>query len=493
MTMKLPVLLLSLALTAAATAGKPSIILILCDDMGYSDLGCYGGEIHTPNIDRMAAEGLRFRQFYNNSKCTTTRASLLTGCYPFRSGKGGHQLLDGQTLTLASALKPVGYRTILTGKWHLESDGPNAWGFDESYGLLDGCSDSFEPTIRGRKFGHNGAPVRDFPDDYYVTDAYTDHAIDQIRKSVAAGEPYFLHLAYQAPHWPLHAKPEDHARYKGRYAGGWEEMRAQRHKRMIELGVIPPDTRLSAVDPDAKPWTGSPNDQLTMELHAAMIDSMDQNIGRLLACLDETKTADNTIVVFLSDNGASAESPITPPVGNPEPGAKGSYLSCGPSWANAQSTPFRKYKKFGHEGGMRTPCIIRWPAKISTGRWTDAVAHIIDFQPTFMEAAGLSPTDGIPAGKRPLEGESFISLLQGGDFLREKPVYFEWAGNRAVREGDWKACYMRQSGQWELFDLSSDPTEMNDLAATHPEKLEGMVRAWTRWAGTHGVRAPGTR
>lgn len=465
---------------------KPNVILIMADDLGYSDVGCYGSEIDTPNIDRLAEEGIRFRQFYNNAKCTTTRASLLSGCYPER-GTQGNQLWDDQILCIGQAMKLGGYRTILTGKWHLGMGGPNAWGFDESYGLLGGCSDSFEPTIRGLKFGHNAQLIKEFPEDFYLTEAYADHAIAQIKKAVDAGQPYFLHLAFQAPHWPVQARPEDHEQYKGKYAEGWDALRKSRYQRMIELGVIDPEVKLSPLDPGTKQWTGAKKDQVTMELHAAMVDCMDQNIGRILALLDETGTADDTLVIFLSENGASAESPKTKSVGDPVPGKKGSYLSCGASWANAQCTPFRKYKKYGHEGGQCTPCIMRWPKQVKPGTWTDNVAHIIDLQPTLMGMAGLDPQADLPEGKRAFDGESILSLLNGQSFVREQPLFFEWVGNRAIRDGDWKAAYMKSSGKWELFNIAEDRTELNDVSAMHPERLDQMTREWSNWATEHGV------
>ena len=226
---------------------------------------------------------------------------------------------------------------------------------------------------------------------------------------------------------------------------------------------------------------------MTMEMHASMIDRMDQNIGRILMLLDETKTAENTLVVFISDNGASSETPNTPWIDNAVPGQVGSYLTCGASWANAQSTPFRKYKKYGQEGGRSTPCIIRWPAKVKPGTWTDSVAHIIDLQPTFMEVVGLDPEADLPKGKRSYDGESMATLLSGGSFVRKKPIYLEWNGNRAIRDGNWKATFIQGDKKWELFDIATDRTELNDLASKHPQRLTKMTHGWKQWAVSHGV------
>lgn len=471
-------------------ADRPNIILILADDMGYSDIGCYGGEIHTPNIDRLASEGMRFRHFYNNSKCTTTRASLMTGCYPNR-GNGG--LMPKDRLTLAESMKLAGYRTILCGKWHGCRDLPMNCGFDESYGLFAGCSSYFYPTdpdkpgYKPRYFGHNGKQITEFPDGFYSTDAFTDHALGEIKKSIDANQPYFLHLAYTAPHYPLHAWPEDIAKYKGCYKEGWDAMRKARYERMIKLGVIDSTVKLSPLDPESMPWTGDADQQRLMEIHAAMVDRMDQNIGRVLTLLDETGTADNTLIFFLSDNGASREVHQLDCIENAVVGARGSYRSIGPSWANACNTPFRKFKLYGHEGGMCTPCVVRWPGVTPSGKWTDSKAHLIDFEPTLMAVVGLDPVADVPAGKQALDGENVLTILQGHDREREHPIFMEFVGNRAMLDGDWKVAFMKQTKAWELFNLVEDRTELSDLSAEYPEKLKQMTDQWNAWAKTTGL------
>ncbi|MDF7822382.1 arylsulfatase [Pontiellaceae bacterium B12227] len=473
---------------------KPNIVVILADDMGYSDIGCYGGEIQTPHIDRLAQEGMRFRHFYNNAKCTTTRASLMSGRYPNR---GAGALVPEEYVTLPQAMKLAGYRTILSGKWHLgHSKGslPMDRGFDESYGLFDGCSSFFYPTdpdkpnFGKRYFGHNEKRITEFPDDFYATDAFTDHALGEIKKAIDAKQPYFLHLAYTAPHYPLHAPAEDIAKYKGRYAGGWEAMRQERYARMIKLGVIDTRVQLPPPDPRTEPWTGDDYQQRLMEIHAAMVDRMDQNIGRVLKLLDETGTADNTLIFFLSDNGASAENPRFDCVKGAEVGTRGSYRAIGPSWANACNTPFRKFKVHGHEGGMCTPCVVRWPSVIPENSWTDAVGHLIDFQPTLMSVAGLDPSADRAAGRNLPDGENLLPVLQGTERAREKPIFMEWVGNRAMRDGDWKITYWKNMKSWELFDLSKDRTELNDLSAVHPERFRQMTDQWDAWAMSTGVR-----
>jgi len=479
---------------------KPNIILIMCDDMGYSDIGCYGGEISTPHLDRLANEGMRFRQFYNNAKCTTTRSAITTGLYPTRSNPSLN-LLDDSMVTVADSMNKAGYATILSGKWHLGSNKghrPIDRGFKEFYGLMDGCSNFFDPSQpdpkfkggRVRVFGHNDQLIKNFPENFYTTDAFTDHAVEHMKKNIEAKKPYFLHITYTAPHYPLHAKPEDIQKYKGRYKDGWEVLRHERYKRMIELGVIRESDKLSPLDPSVKDWSSRENkdwDEGLMEVYAAMIDSMDQNIGRVLKVLDETNTAENTLILFISDNGGCAETPGGDNNFTHIPGPKEYYTACGPGWANAQNTPFRKFKQYSHEGGIASPCVARWPKVITPNSWTDSVAHIMDFHPTFMEMAGLDPKKDIPSDKQAIDGESITSIFQGKNYTREKPLYFEWSGNRAVRDGDWKVAYLKQTKSWELFNIAEDRTELHDLSKKYPEKLNKMTAAWEKWAEQHGL------
>lgn len=486
-----------LLVVGAIAQDKPNIILILCDDMGYSDIGCYGSEIKTPSIDRLAKEGVRFRQFYNNAKCMTTRASIVTGLYPQRDN-GSIAMLDDSMFTVADAMNKAGYYTIMSGKWHLgskEGHRPIDRGFQEYYGLMDGCSNFFNPVQpdpkfkggRVRVFGHNDKLINEFPEDYYTTDAFTDHAVKHIKKAVAEKKPFFAHVTYTAPHYPLHAKPEDIAKYKGRYKEGWHKLRQERYKRMIEMGVIDKSVKLPPEEGRMQNWDKRKNkdwDEALMEVYAAMIDSMDQNIGRILKTLDETGTAENTLVIFISDNGGCGETPGGDNNISHIPGPKEYYTACGPSWANAQNTPFRRYKSNMHEGGIATPCVVRWPAKIMANTWTESVAHIIDFQPTFMAMAGLDPVKDIPTGKRQLDGENILPIFEGKEFKREKPLFFEYSKTRAMRQGDWKAVFERK---WALYNLENDRTELNDLSAKYPEKLASMSKAWDEWATKTGA------
>ncbi len=348
------------ALPALADAARPNVIVIMADDMGFSDIGCYGGEIHTPNLDRMAKEGMRFTQFYNNAKCTTTRAALLSGMYP--RGNGSSIPLDMPTI--GEAMRAQGYRTALCGKWHLGSKAPQRphdRGFDFYYGLMDGCCNFFnpaqpDPEAKGNKvrvFGEDDRLITEFPEGFYTTDAFTDRAISAVKDSAQAKTPFFLHLAYTAPHYPLHAPPEDIAKYRGKYRMGWEEMRKQRYQRQQDLHLFSAQPALSETDSQAYAWGGANQEweDLRMATYAAMVDRMDQNIGRLLKALDEAGVADNTLILFFSDNGGCTEEPGGRDPSQ-QPGIASTYTAVGPSWGWAQNTPFRRYKSWVNEGGI---------------------------------------------------------------------------------------------------------------------------------------------
>jgi len=493
-------LVASLAGGAAwADAPRPNIVLIMCDDMGYSDLGCCGSEIQTPNIDRLAAEGLRFTQFYNCAKCTTTRASLVTGLHP-RQGKGG--LLRPDMVTLGEVLRTAGYQTSLTGKWHLGSSPPKRpidRGFDEYYGLMDGCCNFFDPSIpdppykggRIRKFAHNDEWITEFPDDYYTTDAFSDHAAETIRRFAKTDKPFFVHVCYTAPHYPLHAKPEDIAKYRGKYTMGWYELRRQRHERQLAMGLLDPKWKLAPEDPKVGPWEDFADNQLwelRMAVYAAMIDSMDQGIGRIMQALAEAKVEDNTLVMFLSDNGGCSELPEGADFPHPA-GPKEYYTSVGPGWGWAQNTPFRRYKSWVHEGGISTPLIVRWPGVVRPGQLTDPVGHVIDFMPTCAELAGAQYPDSF-AGNRiiPCEGKSLVPVFKGETRRPHESISWYWSGNRAIRQGPWKLVWDKDFKRWELFDVEADRTELDDLADRHPDRVRQMADDWFAWAEKTGVK-----
>ncbi|EMI54969.1 arylsulfatase [Rhodopirellula sallentina] len=485
--------------TGSQNSPRPNILLIMCDDMGWSDIGCYGGEVETPNLDRLADEGMRFTQFYNNGKCTTTRASILTGLYPRRDQK---TLLRRDMVTIGEAMQLAGYQTALIGKWHLggkKDTHPFHRGFDRFYGLLDGCCNYFDPSIpdppyknnRVRVFGENDKRITSFPESFYTTDAFTDNAIECVHDFAKSDQPFLLHVTYTAPHYPLHAKPEDIAKYRGKYRemGGWLKMREQRWERIQRSGLATDEWQLSEEDENSYDWETSNHDHedLRMAVYAAMIDAMDQNIGRLLESLERTGVADNTLVLFLSDNGGCAEEPGGR---SPEiiPGPKDYYATVGPAWGWAQNTPFKKHKSTAFEGGILTPMIAWWPGKISAGEITRQPAHIIDVMPTLLELAGGEyPTTYQGNEILPVEGKSFLPILFGEPRTPHTQLAWEWTGSRALREGDWKVVWPKRHGGWQLYNLAEDRCETTDLAAANPNLTERLGSDWTDWANRTGV------
>jgi arylsulfatase A-like enzyme len=493
---------------------RPNVVLIVADDLGFSDLGCYGSEIATPHLDRLARDGLRFTQFYNAARCCPTRAALLTGLYPHQAGVG-HMLeawrepgytagLNESCATIAELLRAAGYRTYHVGKWHVGGVGENqvgrnhplSRGFDRAYGTGGGGNYfTLQPLYFEREYIQPG-------EGFYATDAFSDFAVRFIEEHDRdhAAEPFFLHLCYTAPHFPLQAKPEDIARYRGHYRDGWDALRAARRARQVELGIISPHWSLSPRDPIAVAWPEVPEAEkvewdLRMAVHAAMCDCMDQGIGRVLGALDQISARENTLVLFLSDNGASAEALDTWP--NPARGHRpGSQTGTAQShrclevgWANAANTPFREHKMWVHEGGIATPLIACWPLGIgSRGAITDQVAHVIDLMPTLLELAGASyPHDFQGRILIPTEGTSLVPAFQGKK-LPLRTLYWEHEGNRAIRDGDRKLV-ASFGGNWELYDLARDRTEVNDLASAHPDQVDRLAAQWQVWADRVGVVA----
>lgn len=483
-------------------AARPNFVLIMGDDMGYSDIGCYGGEIATPNLNRLAREGMRFTQFYNNAKCTTTRASLLSGMYPRNNGNA----IPREIPTIAETLRAAGYRTAMSGKWHLGSKAPQRpfdRGFEEYYGLMDGAVNFFnpaqpDPEFKGgkvRAFGHNDERVTEFPAGFYTTDAFTDHAIKAMRRFAADGQPFFLHLAFNAPHYPLHAFPEDIAKYRGKYRKGWDALRAERYARQVALGLVDPRWKLPPPDVRSYDWASADQDweDLRMATYAAMVDRMDRNIGRVLAALQELGLEQDTVVMFLSDNGGCTEEPGGRDPSQ-QPGIVSTYTAVGPAWGAAQNTPWRRYKSWSNEGGISTPFIVRWPAGVKAGAQTNQVGHIIDVLPTCLDLAGAKPLAKL-AGQAtpPLEGSSLAPILRGGERRPPERLFWEWSGNCAVREGKWKLVWdsLNEAKRWQLYDMEADRVELNDLAAQHPERVQAMSEGYAAWAKALGRRLPG--
>ncbi len=493
----------ALALTLSAVGAKaetpkrPNIVIIMADDMGFSDIGCYGSEIATPNLDRLAAGGLRFTQFYNNARCCPTRASLLTGLYPHQAGVGfmvgqgpapGYiGYLNDRCVTIAEVLKQGGYRTLMTGKWHVGEQRPH-WpcnrGFDEYFGLISGASNYFRLDT-GRTMARNNERFEPSGDKFYMTDAFTDEAVKFIDKYGRQPAPFFLYLAYTSPHWPLHAWPDDIARYRGKYQIGWDALRQQRHKRMIELGIVDAKWPLSPRDPGAPAWADAANkDDLDsrMAVYAAQIDRMDQNIGRVLSKIGEIGAEQNTLIMFLADNGGCAERVDRGEKGVPA-GGRDSYFSYGLPWANASNTPFRLYKHYIHEGGISTPLIAYWPSVIEKrGAITREVGHLVDLMATCADAAGVEyPKTYNDKPITPLEGKSLVPVFRTGTRQGHEALFWEHEGNRAIREGKWKLV-SRRPDKWELYDLEADRTELNNLAEKHPDRVKAMADKYQAWA-----------
>jgi arylsulfatase A-like enzyme len=511
----------------------PNIILILADDMGFSDIGCYGSEIRTPNLDQMANKGLRYSQMYNFARCCPSRGALLTGLYPQQSGIG-HMMhnyglseyqgyLRDDCITIAEVLKTTGYRTLMTGKWHVggEYDAlhPETWtpgkkgyptprqrGFDSFYGTLTGAGSYFYPHT----LMENDIPINITDSDYYYTDAISDKAVKMIGDAHQEEQPFFLYMAYTAPHWPLHAQQEDIARYRGQYRrGGWESLRAHRHEELKSLGILDPIWNISPRDANAPAWEHTQNQEwedMRMAVYAAQIDRMDQGIGRVLAKLRELDIEDNTLIMFMADNGGCAEflaedgwiENYVQPLPNGErvnvgnrqgifPGAADTYMSYDLPWANASNSPFRLYKHWVHEGGISTPFIVHWPTQIKTSGIRHTPCQFIDIMATCVQISNAHyPTEYNGQVITPLEGESLVPSFENTDWQRDRPLYWEHEGNRAIRIADWKLVSKHPSN-WELYNMIEDRTELHDYAQREPDRVNRLSKLYNEWATRCGV------
>ncbi|MFT4688975.1 MAG: arylsulfatase [Limisphaerales bacterium] len=505
---------------SSEAAPRPNILYILCDDLGYSDLGCFGGEIKTPTIDSLAAGGVRLTQLYNTGRCCPSRAALLTGQYPHRVGLGhmttndlgqpGYRgVVSEDARTIAQVLTPAGYRCFMSGKWHLGTPDPTKHGFEEMYGTLVSAKRFFDPDHLARF--PEGRQARQYPKGrFYATDAVTDHALDFLTLArETRDKPWFLYLAYNAPHFPLHAPPEEIAKYADRYHGGWDQLRAERLGRMKSLGIVPEHTKLSkrshwrnygetkiGVNPA---WNTLAKDRRLdlarrMAIYAAMIDRLDQQLGRVIADLKRNGEFENTLIVFTSDNGACFEwDPFGFDIVSSnqnilhqgkmiaEMGKAGTFHSVGSAWANAGNTPWRLYKHFNHEGGIASPGIVHWPAGLKSrpGSIIHDPAHIIDLLPTAAAVAKTKYT-----GNLDLPGTDLIAQLNTG--FKPRTLFFEHQGNRAVRQGKWKLVALDDE-PWELYDFTIDRIEMNDLATRFPKKVKQLSAAWDKWGAANQV------
>ncbi|MEZ6124424.1 MAG: arylsulfatase [Planctomycetaceae bacterium] len=538
--------LLIVGLTAGVAAGddsRPNIIVMLSDDMGYSDLGCYGSEIRTPVLDGLAEGGLRFTQFYNTARCCPTRASLLTGLYPHQAGIGhmmedsGHDgyrgELNRQCMTMAEVLKRAGYATFMAGKWHVtkqvrpdgdKSNWPLQRGFDRFYGTIHGAGSFYDPNSLTRD-NTQISPYHDpeyQPQQYYYTDAISDQMSRYIREHHAAApdQPLFAYVAYTAAHWPMHALPEDIQKYSGRYHGGYGELRSSRLARMKQLGVVAQDAVLSAQAEDWNKVQHPAWEERCMEVYAAMIDRMDVGIGRIVQSLKDTGRFDNTLILFMQDNGgcaeglgrtakkgkeeraSSPESPMTaaelqvdmipaksrdgwPVLQGPGvmPGPADTYIAYGRGWANVSNTPFREYKHWVHEGGISTPLIAHWPASIRrTGQLEHQPGHLIDIMATCVDVGRAEyPREFNGQAIKALEGRSLVPAFRG-EPLQKDAIYWEHEGNRAVRKGDWKLVAKGVDGPWELYNIAEDRSEQRDLASQQPERVQELAALWQAYA-----------
>lgn len=522
---------------AAPRERRPNVLVILADDLGYSDLGCYGSEIPTPNIDALASHGLRFTQVYNSARCCPSRASLVTGLYPHQTGIGsfvtpepdpergpaylGH--LNDQCVTFAQTLRPAGYQTYMVGKWHMGQPGPIKHGFDEFYGFTRGYSQdqwspqAYERLPAGRK------PELHYPDGkFYVTDVFSDYALEFLKQARRdESRPWLLYLAYSSPHFPIQAPKDSTDQFLSTYRRGWDVLRSERFARQKKLGLardswtLPPRSIVPLGDEEKTAgyagqqnpaWNDLPADRREdlarrMAIFAAMVSHVDKGVGRIVSYLEQTKQLDNTLILFLSDNGACYEwgpygfdgprqhVPKTPHVDEQEldsMGGPGTWLSYGSAWANLSNTPLRMYKHFDQEGGICTPLIAHWPRGIrNPDRWVREPAHIMDIMPTLCEiGGGHYPTRLNGHDITPEEGTSLVPLFTGGT-LPERPLFFEHQGARAMRQGKWKLVWSKYEPReikWELYDLDADRCETNDLAAQYPERTRKMAQAWMVWA-----------
>lgn len=489
-------------------APRPNIILILVDDMGFSDLGCYGSEISTPNLDALAATGLRFTQFYNAARCCPSRASVLTGLYPHQAGMGhmdwdreapGYRgRLNDDCVTIAEVLRSAGYFTAMAGKWHVgQPQGVAPWnrGFDRSLNSNDGSAAFYysnDPSacllLNGKKLVQNDPAL---PENWYTTDLFTDYGIKFIDEARAENKPFFLYLAYNAPHFPLQAPAEDIAKYRGKYKAGWDVLREQRYAKLIDLGIVDKDWGLSPKPDEVKDWarlTPGEQDRLDqiMSVYAACVDHMDHAVGELIAGLRSRDALDNTLIMFLSDNGGNSERGVDGILEGPgEPGAVNSRVFCGGAWATLQNTPFRRYKHFVHEGGIATPLIVHWPAHISAkGELRTQPGHIVDIMATCVDVASAKyPVEFNGKSILPMEGTSLVPAFENKSIERDA-IYWEHETRAAVRAGDWKLVRNAPRDPWELYDLKTDRTELHDLAAQEQAavRVEEMKSKWKDWA-----------
>lgn len=490
---------------------RPNILIILADDMGYSDLGCYGGEIATPNLDRLAANGLKFRHFYNAARCCPTRASLMTGQYPHAAGMGKmvsyldsepepgpyQGYLRGDVPTLAERLGELGYRNYMSGKWHVGERAehwPLRRGFDRYFGLISGASSYYtirRDQKRTRQMVTDSTLWEPPATGFYATDAYSDSAVQMLQEHQRSNtdQPFFLYLAYTAPHWPLHAPEESVQLYQGKYAAGWDSLRVARFERQRELGLIDDRYQLPPTDPEVPAWSEVEDKadwERRMEVYAAMVHRMDEGIGQVIEQLEAQGQLDNTLIMFLSDNGGCAEGIAGRNLHQDTStiGAPGSYVAYKKPWSQVSNVPFRRYKQWTEEGGIATPLIVHWPVNIAArSEWVDLYGHVVDLPVSCLAVAGA----GSQVGSLP--GQDILAIYDGNTDDYERPLFWEHYGRAAARIGQYKIVRNTPDEDWQLFDLRADPTEMDDLSGevALAGKLQELSEAYAAWAEEQGV------
>ncbi|BDI28787.1 hypothetical protein CCAX7_008380 [Capsulimonas corticalis] len=501
----------------AAAPKPPNIVVILVDDMGYSDIGCYGGEIHTPNLDKLAQEGVRFTQFHNTARCCPSRAALLTGLYSHEAGVGhmtdeqddanGNPLpgysgrLNDKCVTIAEALHGAGYFTAMTGKWHVgQNYGVTPWGRGFDRTMTSAAGGFYFPDtpgggslfLNGKSIGRTGGPL---PQQWYSTDLWTDYGLKFIDEAKAAHKPFFLYLAHNAPHFPLQAPAADIARWRGKYMAGWDKLREARYRRQIQMGLIDKSWPLSPRLPGVPAWDSLTPQQKErydhiMAIYAAVVEHMDQSVGRLVAGLKQRGELDNTLILFMSDNGGNAESGIQGRLEGADPGGPKSTVFVGQCWATLNNTPFVRYKHYTDEGGIATPLIAHWPQgipKARDGRLEPQPGHIIDIMGTCLDVAGAAyPKTFQGHAITPMEGVSLRPAFAGQKIHRTQPIFWEHEGNRAVLSPPWKLVAVSVQ-PWRLYNITSDRTEQRDLAGAQPERVKLLTAQWNQWAARANV------
>ncbi|MBP6410531.1 MAG: arylsulfatase [Pseudarcicella sp.] len=515
------------------TIAQPNVIIIMADDLGYSDLGCYGGEIQTPNLDKLAANGLRMNNFHNNSRCCPTRASLLTGQYAHKVGLANNgSALTKNAITIPELLKENGYQTGMVGKWHLSDDiqlstpekqlkwlnhqdfldsafaskssYPINRGFQKHHGVIWGVVNYFDPfsLVEGE------TPVKTIADDFYMTDVINKKSVEYINEFTAQKKPYFLYVAHTAPHWPIQARPEDIAKYKDTYKIGWDELRKQRYQKMVKMGLLNPKTTpMLEVMGKQGAWEKLTSEQkefqaMKMATHAAMIDRIDQGVGQIIETLTQNKTLNNTIIMFLTDNGASPEVPLKPGYDRPSHARNGqkllydqdlkanqvgsalSFTGIGSNWSNAANTPYKFWKMESYEGGIHTPMIVHWPAGLKTpkGSINNSLGHVSDVLPTLLEINKIAyPKTYQSNTLTALDGKSFLPILKAKSKNYRDTIFFEHAKGKAFIKGNLKIVQKVNTNTWEMFDLSKDTNESNNIFSTNTAIAQQMIKAWENW------------